>query len=61
MNTAFFYKERKRTQERCILLKRTDAQPCPFISLLDPNSKIVLAAKNIDGKGIFIGILHIYI
>ena len=24
--SVFFYKERKRTQERCVLLKRTDAQ-----------------------------------
>ena len=26
-NAAFFYKEQKRTQVRCVLLKRTDAQP----------------------------------
>ena len=26
-NAAFFFKERKRTQEFCVLLKRTDAQP----------------------------------
>ena len=27
-NAAFFYKERKGMQERCVLLKRMDAQPC---------------------------------
>ena len=27
-NVAFFWKERKRKQERCILLKRMFAQPC---------------------------------
>ena len=26
-NVAFFWEERKRTQERCVLLKRTFAQP----------------------------------
>ena len=29
-NATFFYKEWKRTQERCVLLKRTDAQPCMY-------------------------------
>ena len=27
-NVAFFWKEHKRTQERCVLLKRLFAQPC---------------------------------
>ena len=27
-NVPFFYKERARVQERCVLLKRTVAQPC---------------------------------
>ena len=27
-NVSFFRKERKRIQERCVLLKRTYAQPC---------------------------------
>ena len=31
-NVAFFRKERKRTQERCILLKITHAQPWLFIA-----------------------------
>ena len=33
-NAAFFYKERKRTQDCCVLLKRTDAQPLLCVSVV---------------------------
>ena len=31
-NSVFFYKEWKITQERCVLLKRMEAQPCKMVA-----------------------------
>ena len=42
-NETFIFNERKWTQERNVLLKRTDAQPCVFLALVETVQYVVFS------------------